>query len=954
MNSASLLEQAVAQHRSGALQQAEPLYIAALAANPGDSKARAFWARLLVDQGRFAEALPECDAVLAADPRSVEAMMQKGFALQGLGRLADAAAHYGTILSINPNFPPALYLRGTVLFKLNRSDEALQSFDRALALQPRFPEAWLGRGATLNQMNRPQDAVASYDRALSIEPNYPEAWYNRGLALEDINLLEPAVDSYNRAIALRPNYANAHNNSAVALMGLRRFNEAARAYEQALALDPSQIFAFGGLAAAALYACDWDKVAALTPQLEAHITAAKSAVSPGAMLGYSDDPALLQRCTVQFTNRMMPARPQPMWRGDRFRNPRIRIAYLSNDFHEHATAHLIAELFERHDRASFEIWGVGFDADDGSALRRRLIAAFDRFVDARQMSDRQVAEMLHAARIDIAVDLKGHTLGARPAIFAQRPAPLQVNYLGFPGTMGADYYDYILGDAIVTPLAHQPWYHEAIVQLPDCYQPNDSRRMLEAPSPSRAEAGLPQQGFVFCCFNNNWKITAPLFAVWMRLLAQVPGSVLWLLQDNEEAARQSAPPGRGPWHCGGAGHFCAAYCGGAASGAPRFGRLVPRHFSLQCPHRRQRLLAHRRAARHVDGGQLRRPRRQQSAQGGRPAGTGNGQFRALRGYRAEPGARSGATCGDAPTAESQLAHHAVVRRRALLPRHRNRLSHHVAALAGRRTAHRFRGVTIMNSASLLEQAVAQHRSGAWQQAEPLYIAALVANPGDTKARAFWARLLVDQGRFAEALAECDRVLAADPRSAEALMQKGFALRGLDRLSDTVAHYDHILSINPNFPPALYLRGDALFALKRTDEALQSLDRALALNPRFPEAWLSRGAALNQMHRPREAIASYDRALAIEPNYPEAWYNRGLALEDINMLDAALDSYDRAIALRPDYAKAHNNRALTLMGLRRFNEAAAAYEQALALDPSQSFAFGGLAAAALHALRLEQG
>ena len=282
--------------------------------------------------------------------------------------------------------------------------------------------------------------------------------------------------------------------------------------------------------------CDWNKVEALRPQLELHVAGAKSVVSPGAMLGYSDDPEQLQRCMVALIRRTIPVQPPPLWRGESFRNPRIRIAYLSNDFHEHATAHLIAELFERHDRASFEIWGVGFDADDGSALRRRLIAAFDRFVDARQMSDRQVAELLHAARVDIAVDLKGHTLGARPAIFAHRPAPLQVNYLGFPGTMGADYYDYILGDATVTPRAQQPWYNEAIVQLPDCYQPNDSRRMLEAPVPSRAEAGLPEDGFVFCCFNNNWKITAPLFAVWMRLLAQVPGSVLWLLQDNEEAA----------------------------------------------------------------------------------------------------------------------------------------------------------------------------------------------------------------------------------------------------------------------------------------------------------------------------------------------------------------------------------------------------------------------------------
>ena len=535
MSSPSSLEQAITQHRAGALQEAEPLYIAALAADPDDLRARAFWARLLVDQGRFAEALTESDRVLAADPRSAEALMQKGFALRGLDRLADAAAHYDVILSLNPNFPPALYLRGDALFALKRPDEALQSFDRALTLHPNFPEAWLSRGAALNQMHRPQEAIASFDRALAIAPDYPEAWYNRGLALEDMAQPEMALASYDRAIALRPDHANAHNNRALTLMGLRRFNEAAASYEQALALDPSQSFAFGGLATAALHACDWDKMEALRSQLETHVREAKSVISPGAMLGYSDDPDLLQRCMVQFTRRIIPVTPQPLWRGETFRNPRIRIAYLSTDFHEHATAYWVAELFERHDRASFEIWGVGFDADDGSAVRQRLIAAFDHFVDARQMSDRQVAEMLHAARIDITVDLKGHTLGARPAIFAQRPAPLQINYIGFVSTMGTDYYDYILGDAFVTPVAHQPWYNEAIVQLPDCYMPIDSRRVLNAPVPTRAQAGLPEDGFVFCCFNNNWKITAPLFAVWMHLLAQVPGSVLWLLEDNGEA-----------------------------------------------------------------------------------------------------------------------------------------------------------------------------------------------------------------------------------------------------------------------------------------------------------------------------------------------------------------------------------------------------------------------------------
>src|SRR6185437_6102030 len=202
-----------------------------------------------------------------------------------------------------------------------------------------------------------------------------------------------------------------------------------------------------------------------------------------------------------------------------------------------------AETFERHDRERFEIWGIGCDADDGSALRQRLIKSFDRFVDVTASSDREAAQMLHAAQVDITVDLKGYTLQARTGIFAHRPAPLQVNYLGFPGSMGTEYFDYVLGDRFVTPLEHAPFYSEKIAQLPDCYQPNDATRRLDRPAPGRAEAGLPQTGFVFCCFNNNWKITAPVFDIWMRLLAAIPGSVLWLIEDSRDAAanlRQAA------------------------------------------------------------------------------------------------------------------------------------------------------------------------------------------------------------------------------------------------------------------------------------------------------------------------------------------------------------------------------------------------------------------------------
>jgi protein O-GlcNAc transferase len=226
--------------------------------------------------------------------------------------------------------------------------------------------------------------------------------------------------------------------------------------------------------------------------------------------------------------------PKPLWNGSVWRNDRIRIAYLSGDFRRHPVGHLVVDLLERHDRARFEVIGVSFGPDDRSDLRARIASAFDRFIDVRTRSDREVAQLLLDLRVDIAVDLTGHTKGSRPAILAFRPAPIQACYLGFPGTMGVDFIDYILADATVIPADRQQFYAEKVVQLPDCYLPHDGKRTIAAHTPSRQELGLPE-GFVFCCFNNSWKITPALFDVWMRLLRAVEGSVLWLTRDSPEA-----------------------------------------------------------------------------------------------------------------------------------------------------------------------------------------------------------------------------------------------------------------------------------------------------------------------------------------------------------------------------------------------------------------------------------
>jgi predicted O-linked N-acetylglucosamine transferase (SPINDLY family) len=258
-------------------------------------------------------------------------------------------------------------------------------------------------------------------------------------------------------------------------------------------------------------------------------------VTPFTLLALTDDQALQLKCAQNYIAESLAAAPALLRKDGRAHRDRLRIAYLSADFQAHATAYLIAELIERHDRSRFEVHAVSFGRDDGSEMRRRLVAGFDRFHDVRARGDEAAAKLIEELAIDIAIDLKGYTQDARPEILRYRPAPIQASYLGFPGTMGGDFIDYIIADAIVLPFAEQRFYPERIVHLPDCYQPNDRQRRIAEATPCRADAGLPEKGFVFCSFNNNHKITPEVFAVWMRLLGKVPQSALWLLRDNSAA-----------------------------------------------------------------------------------------------------------------------------------------------------------------------------------------------------------------------------------------------------------------------------------------------------------------------------------------------------------------------------------------------------------------------------------
>jgi protein O-GlcNAc transferase len=477
--------------------------------------------------GRLAEAEQNYLQILKAQPNQFDCLHLLGVIFYQRGNHAEAVRQIDIALKINPKVASAHNNRGNALKELKRFDEALASYDKALALKPDYAEAFYNRGNALLELKRFDEALASYDKALALKPDFAEAFNNRGSALQELKRLDEALASYDKALALKPDYANAFYNRGSALRELRRFDEALASYDRALAARPDHAHAFSGIIDCVNKLCAWRRTTDVADEVIAHVSEQKSIISPLVLLGYFGDPLLQLQCARNFVADKLPSLPRRLWTGTTWRHDRVRIAYLSADFRPHPVAYLMAELLERHDRGRFEIIGLSFGPDDRSEMRARLVAAFDQFLDVRAKSDAEVARLLCELKVDITIDLQGYTQDSRPGILAYRPTPIQASYLGFPGTMGADFIDYIIADKVVLPFEHQPFYTEKIVHLPDCYQVNDTKRNIAERTPTRQEAGLPEKGCVFCCFNNNWKITPEVFVVWMRLLHAVEGSVLW-------------------------------------------------------------------------------------------------------------------------------------------------------------------------------------------------------------------------------------------------------------------------------------------------------------------------------------------------------------------------------------------------------------------------------------------
>jgi protein O-GlcNAc transferase len=559
-----LLQQALAAHRRGAVAEAAPLYRRVLEIAPTNNVACTNLAAIATQAGDFDEAETMFRRAVELKPDAAEAHYNLGFILQERGKLDAAIEVYRRALALRPDMPQAHTNIGVALQHQGKLDDAVAAFRQAIAGNPNHADAYFNLGAVLRLQNHVDEAAAAYRRVIELDPSHAAARNNLALILSEAGELRAAEALQRQAVGLWPDYAEGHNNLGAllldqgrpqealdalraaaklkpdypeaylnmgnALRELGSLAEAIDAYRRAIELRPTYAEALAQLVYHRARACDWSDAGAEVTLLSA-VRQNAARIPPFMLIPTAATAADQLLCARKWVEHFAVPEQQVFQHHAAPRAGRSRIGYLSSDFHDHATAYLIAELIERHDRDRFEIHGYSYGADPGGAMRARLVSAFDRFTDIDALTHRDAAARIRAYDIDILVDLKGHTYRARPKILAFRPAPVQVNYLGFPGTIGAPFIDYIVADDFTVPRDRQTLYAEKLAYLPDCYQPNDTRREIAA-APRRAACGLPAQGFVFCAFNNSFKITPAFFAIWMRLLQQVPGSVLWLLESN--------------------------------------------------------------------------------------------------------------------------------------------------------------------------------------------------------------------------------------------------------------------------------------------------------------------------------------------------------------------------------------------------------------------------------------
>ena len=481
---------------------------------------------------RLEEAQLIYEQALRVHPHNFDALHFLGILLTQISHYEQAHQVLSKAIKLNSKNPACYNNLGITLKELKRISEALYNFNKAIALDPSFPEPYNNKGRVLHDLKKYDDAVLNYDKAIKLKPENAEPYCNKGISLKELNRLDEAIFNFNRAISIKPDYLEAIYNKGISLQELKHFGEAFASYEKAFSIKSDYDFLIGLLLHAKMLICHWEDFDQLQNTLLQNIHSGKKASTPFSLLALTDSPSTHKLCSEIYSREMHPANNLLGGIPKRLKKNKIRLGYYSADFWNHPVSILIAELFETHNKDKFELIGFSVGPNIQDEMRERLMSSFDQFFDVGSQSDQEIAKLSRLLDIDIAIDLGGFTKNARTNIFAYRAAPIQLSYIGYLGTMGAEYFDYLIADSTIISRDSEPLYSEKIIYLPS-YQVNDRKRRISNKAFTRKELGLPDSGFVFACFNNTYKILPATFDGWMSILKAVEGSVLFLYADNQ-------------------------------------------------------------------------------------------------------------------------------------------------------------------------------------------------------------------------------------------------------------------------------------------------------------------------------------------------------------------------------------------------------------------------------------
>jgi len=482
----------------------------------------------------FDEAINCYDKALIIEHYYPEAHSNKGNALYELKRYDEAIAHYDQALSLKPDYHEAWVNKGVTLSQLKRYDEAIAHYDQALSLKPDYAEGWSNKANALNELKRYEEAIAHYDQALRLKPDYAQVYSNKGNTLQELNCFEEAITHYDQALSLKPDYAEGWSNKANALNELKRYEEAIAHYDQALSLKPDVDWVHGYLLHTKMIICSWSGLPDSLKEISKKVMKNERVSQPFSLLASNDDPLLHRKCAEVYAQEKYSLSSICNSISKHSKKEKIRIGYFSPDFKEHAVSYLTAGLFEFHDKDKFEIFAFSLQkAPIADEMNSRLRGIFDRFIDVENMPDLEIARLSRKFEIDIAIDLAGPTKSSRLGIFSYRVAPIQVNWLGYPGTIGNDFIDYIVADKTIIPESYREFYAEKVVYLPNTYMVDDSKRIASSKIFTRKECGLPEKAFVFCCLNNSYKFNPHVLDCWAKILLRINNSVFWISENNK-------------------------------------------------------------------------------------------------------------------------------------------------------------------------------------------------------------------------------------------------------------------------------------------------------------------------------------------------------------------------------------------------------------------------------------